>query len=231
MVPFDFPINATDDSLRTALAQASLPLVAVFWSPRKVSRESLDKVLEAAANAYAGEVLLMKLDIRDAPRTKARYAIDTVPQFLFFRHGSLVARAKGLPSLETLRPWIDYLLERGPKPSNQNRQQRQERPLRVTDATFDQAVLQAKLPVLVDFWARWCAPCRSLTPVVQKLAISYADRALVAKLDVDANPTTARRYQVLSIPTLILFRDGREVDRVTGAQPLHVLQDRLEAVL
>jgi thioredoxin 1 len=104
-------------------------------------------------------------------------------------------------------------------------------PLTVTDANFNQVVLGASVPVVVDFWAAWCGPCRMVTPVVEELAWEFTGRALVARLDVDANPTTAQRYGVQSIPTLICFHNGQEVDRVVGAQPAHVLRQRLEALL
>ncbi len=233
---FDTPINATDASFGNAVLRASLPAVAVFWSPEETSREKLDAVLNETAEAYAGEVLVVKLDVKDAPEARARYDVDQVPQFLFFRDGKLVARARGMPSAKALRPWVEYLLQRGPRPTVRKRPATQEEgadghPVEVTDATFDRVVLNADRPALVDFWASWCGPCRSVAPVVEDLAEAYAGRALIAKLNVDANQATARRYRVMSIPTLIFFRDGQEVDRVTGAQPKHVLEQKLKALL
>jgi thioredoxin 1 len=87
----------------------------------------------------------------------------------------------------------------------------------VTDSTFEKDVLQSSQPVLVDFWAEWCAPCRMLTPTVEAIAEQYASRALVVKLNVDDNPSTSQRYGIKGIPTLILFNGGKEEERVVGA--------------
>lgn len=87
----------------------------------------------------------------------------------------------------------------------------------VNDSSFDKDVLQAGKPVLVDFWAEWCAPCRMLTPTIEAIAEQFGETAAVVKLNVDDNTSTAQRYGIKGIPTLILFKDGKEVERVVGA--------------
>jgi thioredoxin 1 len=96
-------------------------------------------------------------------------------------------------------------------------------PVPVTDADWEARVLAGDVPVLVDFWAPWCVPCRKVEPVVRDLAARYAGRLTVARLNVDEEPRAAGRYHVLSLPTLILFRGGEPIERLTGAiRPAHL---------
>ena len=97
-----------------------------------------------------------------------------------------------------------------------------------TDATFEQDVLRSPLPVLVDFTAEWCGPCRRMTPVLEQLARDHAGRLRVVALDVDANPRTALAYGVLGMPTMTLFRDGRVVTELRGARPGAAVMTHLE---
>lgn len=100
--------------------------------------------------------------------------------------------------------------------------------IELTDATFDQVINSGK-PVLVDFWAEWCGPCKMIGPVVEELAGDYDGKAVVAKLNVDENPQTAAKFGIRSIPTLLVFKGGQIVDKQVGAVPKSVLNQKLAA--
>ena len=104
-------------------------------------------------------------------------------------------------------------------------------PVEVNDSNFGQMVLQAKTPVLVDFWAAWCAPCRMVAPVVEELAKEYEGRVSFVKLDVDQNPRTASQYGIMSIPSLLIFKNGAPVSNIVGFRPKADLKRSLDATL
>ena len=103
--------------------------------------------------------------------------------------------------------------------------------LEVTDATFEQEVLKNDRPVLIDFWAEWCAPCRQIAPIVKDLAASYQGKVKIVKMNIDENPGTPGRYGVRAIPTVLAFKNGTVVGQITGARPKSAFEDMVQKLL
>lgn len=100
-----------------------------------------------------------------------------------------------------------------------------------TDANFAEDVLNSDIPVLVDFWAVWCGPCQMMTPIIEELATEYEGKMKIGKLDVDANPDTAQKYGIMSIPSLKIFKNGEIIEEMTGALAKEALKEKIEANL
>ncbi len=104
-------------------------------------------------------------------------------------------------------------------------------PLEITDANFAKEVEQSDIPVLIDFWAVWCGPCRMIAPIVEELAGEYQGKAKIGKLDVDSNPGVATKFGIRSIPTILIFKGGKLADQIVGAVPKGVIVEKLNAQL
>jgi len=105
------------------------------------------------------------------------------------------------------------------------------KPMEFTDANFAEEVEKSDLPVLIDFWAVWCGPCRLIAPIVEELASEYDGKLKVGKLDVDNNPNTAMKFGIRSIPTLLVFKGGEVVDRIVGAVPKQAIEEKVKPLM
>jgi thioredoxin 1 len=251
---FTTPIHTNEQSIDRVLG-AGLPVLLVFWRKECAPCQQLDPALESLAAAYVGKLLIAKVDTQDNPALARRYGVNQLPELIFIKDKSEIARAQGAVGEHALRAWLDGLSvggsrapaprgpsvplngttaaypgpqhstnDYGPRPAAQGQDGS---PITLTDATFDQVTGTSDTPVLVDFWAPWCGPCRAVAPTVERLAQEFTGRALVAKLNVDENPRTAQRFGITGIPALYIFKRGQVAERLVGAQPASALRQAL----
>ncbi|MGJ3237090.1 MAG: thioredoxin [Anaerolineae bacterium] len=212
---FDTPITSDDHNLKKVLQQ-NLPVMLILH------QGGIDKPLEDAlakeAKKNAGDLLMVRVDTTQSPDTHVRYGEPPLPALVSFTAEGKVKADAGQIRPRDLRDHIKHLLDDRPLPRRGASQATvTNQPITVTDQSFRAEVLKSSVPVLVDFWATWCAPCHQIAPHVEMLAKEYAGKIKVAKLDVDRNQVIAGRYNIRSIPTLIVFENGQPASRITGA--------------
>ncbi len=229
-MPISTVIHTNEQSIDRVLG-AGAPVLLVFWSKQKPLAPALESTLDKLAQQYAGKAIIAKVDAGAEPALASRYAEGALPSMALMRGSAREALLRE-GDLTRSGDWLAYAVEgkprpqQAPPPAAQPANGPESGPRVLTDANFQQ-VVSGPGPVLVDFWAPWCGPCRMVAPAVAQLAQEFAGRAVVGKLNVDENPQTQARYRIMSIPTLYIFKGGQVVDQIVGAQPLGVLQRTL----
>jgi thioredoxin 1 len=232
LMSIDTVIHTNQHSIDRVL-KTGLPVALVFWNATSRLSSAVESLLDESARRYAGKLLIAKIDADAEQPLRQRYSIQQLPTLLLTKQGDEVGRLNGASQPEDLRTWLAYLAGEGTRPAvrsqptpTNGKAATDAKPVTLTDSNFD-AMINRPEPVLVDFWAPWCGPCRMVAPSVDQLASEFNGRAIVGKLNVDENPHTAGRYGVQGIPALLIFQNGRVVDQLVGAQPLSVLQQHL----
>jgi thioredoxin 1 len=224
----------TNEQSITRVLQTGLPLILVFWSPQAVLTPTLDAQLTQAAEHYAGKLLIAKVDTSVERALVERYGVRQTPALVLIKDKKVETTLGGASAAASLDLWLHYLVEGGMRPqlptnsevTAPSQPRNGDKPITLTDANFAEIINGAE-PVLVDFWAPWCGPCRMVAPTVEQLARDFQGRAVVGKLNVDENPRTAQQYNIMGIPALYIFKRGQVVDQMVGVQPAAVLQQRL----
>ncbi|HLE15371.1 MAG TPA: thioredoxin [Anaerolineales bacterium] len=239
---FDTPITTNDQSIDRVLA-AGLPVTLVFVDGKPDTE--VERTLKDLARRHAGDLLVVKVPLKDNPATAGRFLVRRAPAVVTIRDGKPLSQAETVSASEIVQHTA-YLLGQGPKPVSPPPAQAgfettrpapaasaggDAHPWTVTDATFDQEVLRSSQPVMVDFWAPWCGPCRMVEPILEKFAREFAGRLRIAKVNVDENPQLSERFGVTGIPTMLVVKNGQIVDRWTGALPEPAMRSRLSPIL
>ncbi len=227
---FSEPINSNDQSLERVLA-AGLPVALVFEN----GANSLDEALGRLARDNAGQLLVVKVKAADNPQSARRFQVQSLPAVVMINGGQTLSQAEGASAGE-LEQHVAYLLGKGPRPAARPMAGPaagggRGEPVVVTEASFEEQVLRSPVPVLIDFWAPWCGPCRMVAPTVDKLAGEMSGRLRVTKVNTDENPGLMNRFGIQGIPTMMIFKDGRQVDRWTGALPEGAIRQHLKQTL
>ncbi|MEZ4734496.1 MAG: thioredoxin [Caldilineaceae bacterium] len=221
----------TNEQSFNRVLQTGLPLVLLFWHSQAPLSPAIDGELSQAAAQYAGKLLIAKVDASAERALVERYQIRETPALVFLKAKQVEGQMAGNLTTQAMGAWLRYLVEGGvrpqqPKSTPSAAQQNSGQPVTLTDANFAE-MITGPTPVLVDFWAPWCGPCRMVAPAVEQLAREFGGRAVVGKLNVDENPRTAQQYQIMGIPALYIFKRGQVVEQMVGVQPAAVLQQRL----
>jgi thioredoxin 1 len=218
----DTPITTDDQSLERVLAQ-DLPALLIFHHDD--IDKALDDALRKIAKKHAGDLLVVRLHTATSQSAFIKYGEPATPALVSLTsdHKRKVKADATRIRPADVRAHTAHLLTDKPLPTGKKSTQADlARPIHVTDKSFREEVLKSKVPVLVDFWADWCGPCHQIAPHIEALAAEYSGTIKIAKLDVDHNQVMSRRYQVQSIPTMIIFEGGQPAQRIVGANPVAV---------
>lgn len=230
-------VKRVDKNSLDVAVQQELPVLVWVGCEGDTPPTDVKKALETASKEYGERLQVFIADTSASPELKTQYGANKRAVLVGLHNGEAVTRRQ--------RPWAadvegiaKQLVALLPVPEtttdiaedNQNKEIDM-KPVTVTDTTFEKEVLNYELPVLIDFWAEWCGPCRMVAPVLEKLAKEFAGQVRIAKVDVDANPGLAQAFRIMSIPTLMFVKEGKIVGQQAGALPEPVLRDAIQQLI
>lgn len=236
IVKADTPLIAATSAELNEMLETELPVMLLVWNGESL-RSDLRLELDKVAKEQAGRVLVVKADTSRAPDLSQRFESGSNNLLVGWHNGEILSRRA--------KPWgtdvtllAELLVARAPALSPEAEAEVKKaivetKPVKVTDASFKEDVIDYSMgtPIVVDFWAEWCGPCRQVAPILDKLAAEFAGQVRVAKVNVDENPGVSQAFRIMSIPTMMFVKSGKIVGQQAGALPEHILRDAFKQLI
>jgi thioredoxin 1 len=231
IAPTDAPPTLATSTELDDILNTDLPVLLLVWNGETL-RSEIKTELENAARDHEGRIRVVKADTSKSPEFAERFELGKHPLLIGLFNGEILGR-RPRPWKTDVQGMVEMLLVHAPAalPKKQEKTPADGKPVTVTDKTFQKEVLESPVPVLVDFWAEWCGPCKQVAPILDKLATEFAGKIRVAKVDVDANPGLSQAFRIMSIPTLMFVKNGKIVGQQAGALPEHILRNAIQQLI
>lgn len=225
------PVVLTTTEELDAQLQGDRPVLMLLWRDRP-PQQTVEMALKEVAEKHGQQVQVLKVDAREDPALAERFDLGQAPVLIGWYEGEeRLRRAKPWNSDVAFMAQDLLAMAPSPEPAAEDGAAVEDRPIHVTEQTFQEKVINSPLPVLVDFWAEWCGPCKMVAPILERLAREFAGKVRIAKVDVDQNPRLAAQFGVQGIPTLMFVKNGRIVGQSAGAAPEPALRDALNKLI
>ena len=234
-----FKIKMVDTAIIESALQGEQPVILWLANDQSMPTE-VRKALEDQLQKHADKLVIYAVDTSRETALGEQFSVGKHPVLVAWYHGEVVARRSRpwatdaitiTQNVLKLLPVAKSAAKSTPVNGKTKENHMNNKPVIVTDETFQAEVLDSEIPVLIDFWAEWCGPCRMVAPILEKLAGEYAGKVKIAKVDVDANQGLSQAFRIMSIPTLMFVKEGKIVGQSAGAAPEPALRDVLEQLI
>jgi thioredoxin 1 len=231
IAPSDAPPTLVTSTQLDDVLNSKLPVLLLVWNGETL-RAEIKTELENAVREHEGRIRVVKADASKSTEFAKRFELGKHPLLIGLHNGEILAR-RPRPWKTDVQGMVEMLLTHAPAadPKKKEKLPAENKPVAVTDKTFQKEVLESPLPVLVDFWAEWCGPCKQVAPILEKLSTEFAGKIRIAKVDVDANPGLTQAFRIMSIPTLMFVKNGKIVGQQAGALPEHILRNAIQQLV
>ncbi len=221
---------ATDATLDQIL-DAKTPVLMLLWNGESL-RSDFKTEFDKVVTEHGNRLKIVKINTSENPAAAERFEVSKHPVIVGWYDGTQIAR-RSRPWGTDVKALAEQLLTSLPADSNPPQEviKAHNAPIKVTDATFQEMVIDSELPVVVDFWAPWCGPCKKIAPALEKLAAEFAGQVVIAKVNTDENPGLSQAFRIESIPTLMLVKNKKRVQQVAGAYPEAAMRDMIKQLI